>query len=338
MSAEVPFSHLLVERKGKAPHVLVMEMKSAATEFDVVIIGGGSAGYAAARTTASGGLKTVVIEGGKEVGGLCILRGCMPSKALLYAAEVLHLARHGATWGLDIPRAEFDLGRVMARKDAQIRDFADYRRGQLTDGRFSFIRANASFLDFRTLTLDNGQTVSGKHFVIATGSVVSPPPWPGLTEVGYWTSDDVLAAKTFPPSIIVLGGGAVAVELAQVMARFDSKVTLIQRSEHLLRDFDPDAAASLEQALRKDGIEVYTGTRVSEVSKSGGKKRVSLLHRGVAKQVEADEVLHALGRSPAVAGLGLEKAGVVLVDGRIQTDAGIETDRLKPLDQRASPQ
>ena len=99
-------------------------------EYDVAIVGGGSAGYAAARTAAGAGLRAVVIEGGAEVGGLCILRGCMPSKALLFTAEVLHLARAGATWGLRIPKAGFDFAKVMARKRAMVKEFADYRREQ----------------------------------------------------------------------------------------------------------------------------------------------------------------------------------------------------------------
>src|SRR5271163_1603326 len=120
-------------------------------DFDVVIIGGGSGGYAAARTAAGAGLKTAVIEGGQEVGGLCILRGCMPSKALLYAAEVKHLAEHAATWGVRTGKVSFDFAKVMARKNAQIKDFADFRVQQLHAGKFQFIRARANFLDAHTV-------------------------------------------------------------------------------------------------------------------------------------------------------------------------------------------
>jgi pyruvate/2-oxoglutarate dehydrogenase complex dihydrolipoamide dehydrogenase (E3) component len=115
-------------------------------DYDAVILGGGSAGYAAARTAASAGLKTAIIEGGEEVGGLCILRGCMPTKALLYAAEVLHLAGHAGLWGVRTGKVGFDFERVMARKNALIKDFADYRRHQLAGGKFKFIRDRARFL------------------------------------------------------------------------------------------------------------------------------------------------------------------------------------------------
>ena len=125
-------------------------------DYDVAVLGGGSAGYAAARTAAGAGLKTVVIEGGEEVGGLCILRGCMPTKALLYAAEVMHLASHAGPWGIRAGNVSFDFTKVMARKNALIKDFADYRRQQLAGGKFKFIRANASFVDAHTVEIEIG--------------------------------------------------------------------------------------------------------------------------------------------------------------------------------------
>src|SRR5438094_5306126 len=113
---------------------------TASYDFDVTILGGGSGGYAAARVTAGAGLKTVVIEGGEEVGGLCILRGCMPTKALLYAAEVMHLAAYASTWGIHAQKITFDFGKVMARKNTLIKEFVEFRQQQLTDGKFQFLR------------------------------------------------------------------------------------------------------------------------------------------------------------------------------------------------------
>src|SRR5271165_4884124 len=129
-------------------------------DFDVAVIGGGSGGYAAARTAAGAGLKTVVIESGREVGGLCILRGCMPTKALLYAAEVKHLAQHPEVWGLQTGGVGFDLAKVMARKSAMVADFADFRVQQLNSGKFKFIRAMAQFTDAHTLALSTGATLT----------------------------------------------------------------------------------------------------------------------------------------------------------------------------------
>src|SRR6266404_4100591 len=130
-------------------------MKGSTTthEFDLAIIGGGSAGYAAARTAAADGLKTVVIEGGTEVGGLCILRGWMPTKALLYAAEVKHLTSHARSWGIHAPEVSFNFGEVMGRKNTLIQEFVDFRREQLASGKFEFLRARARFADAHTLEL-----------------------------------------------------------------------------------------------------------------------------------------------------------------------------------------
>jgi pyruvate/2-oxoglutarate dehydrogenase complex dihydrolipoamide dehydrogenase (E3) component len=294
-------------------------------DFDVAIIGGGSGGYAAARTAAGSGLTTVVIEGGREVGGLCILRGCMPTKSLLYAADVLQLARHARTWGLEVPQAGFDFAAVMARKDAMIREFADARVRQLTGGKFKFIRALARFTDPHTVALNNGQTLTARHFILSTGSVVAEPPLPGLSQVGFLTSDDALALKRPPGSLIVLGGGPVAVEFAQFFARFDTQVTLIQRSDHILRDFDTDAALELERVFRRDGIAVFTGTRLTDARREGGSRGVAFEHGGRQARAGAEQILFALGRTPNTAGLDLEKAGVKTEDRRILTNDRMQT-------------
>ena len=294
-------------------------------DFDVAVLGGGSGGYAAGRTAAGAGLKTVVIEGGKEVGGLCILRGCMPTKALLYAADVIHLARHAGTWGVQAPQVGFDFEQVMARKNAMVKDFADGRVQQLTSGRFKFIRATARFTDTHTVGLSTGDTLTAGYFIISTGSVVSEPPLPSLRNVGYLTSDEALRLAGPPKSLIVLGGGAVGVEFAQFFARFDTQVTLIQRSPHILRDFDTDAAAELEKVFRREGMTVVTDTRLLDAGRDGGLKVVSFERDGKTETASADEILFALGRTPNTAHLHLEKAGVETDRGRIVTNERMQT-------------
>jgi pyruvate/2-oxoglutarate dehydrogenase complex dihydrolipoamide dehydrogenase (E3) component len=167
-------------------------------DYDLAIIGGGSGGYAAARTAAAAGLATVVIEGGEEVGGLCILRGCMPTKALLYASEVMNLSRQAATWGIHNKETTCDFAAVMARKDQLIAEFAAFRQQQLSDGRFEFIRALARFDNPHTLILSTGRRISARHIIISTGSIVAPPILHQLRQVEYLTSDDALKLQTLP--------------------------------------------------------------------------------------------------------------------------------------------
>jgi pyruvate/2-oxoglutarate dehydrogenase complex dihydrolipoamide dehydrogenase (E3) component len=317
-------------------------------DFDLAIIGGGSGGYAAARTAVAQGLKTAVIEGGKEVGGLCILRGCMPTKALLYAAEVMHLATHSSTWGIRSEDVSFNFGQVMQRKNEMVKDFADCRTGQLTSGKFEFVRAMARFVDSHTLELQpcgnptkvghtaeageasadlksGSRKLTAKAFVIATGSVVAPSPVPQLNELDYLTSDTALDLERLPKSLIVLGGGAVAVEFAQFFARFGVKVIMIQRSPHILHEFDEDAAEALAKVFRREGIQLYTGTKLLGGRKTGGQKEVSFEHQGKTMRVHAEEVFYALGRIPNLAGLGLEKVGVEIEFTRIKTSHTMQT-------------
>jgi pyruvate/2-oxoglutarate dehydrogenase complex dihydrolipoamide dehydrogenase (E3) component len=318
-------------------------------DFDVAVIGGGSGGYAAARTAAGAGLKTAVIEGGREVGGLCILRGCMPTKAFLYAAEVKHLAEHAETWGLRAGKVSFDFAGVMARKNAMIKDFADFRVQQLNSRKFKFIRANAKFLDAHTVELDSpcssgresapsssnknqsrltsAATLTARHFVIATGSSVAPPPLPQLNDVGFITSDDAVSLKKLPKSLIILGGGAIACEFAQFFARFGVEVTLIQRSGHVLKEFDADAGIEIEKVFRREGIRVFTGTKLLDAKRKGKLKTVSFEQSGKTVSVSAGEIMIALGRVPNTASLSLEHAGVktesdrVVANGKMQTSA-----------------
>jgi len=282
------------------------------THFDYIVIGGGSGGYAAARTARETCEHVAIIDGADPLGGLCILRGCMPSKTLIYSAEVLHLAEKAKVFGLRIPEAAADMAALHKRKLDTIAEFAEYRQEQLESDRFTLFRDYAKFIDDNTIELGDGTRLTADHFMIATGSVVSEPPIPGLREVPYWTSDDVLDLDFLPEKVIVLGGGIVACELAQFLRRIGSEVIQIQRSPHILKEMSPEAATVIEAQFRSEGIELYTETQIETIAHSDGHFSVSFQHQGKNLRVEAPHLFNALGREPAVAGLNLEAAGVEL--------------------------
>ena len=297
--------------------------------YDFVVIGGGSAGYNGAATAAALGLKTAVIEGAKEVGGLCILRGCMPSKTLLESAHRAESIRRAGEFGLKAEYLGADGSAILARKRRLIADFAGFRRHQLESGKFAFIRGHASFVDAHTVevqTLDGKvERVHGKAFLISTGSVINWVDVPGLRECGVLSSDDVLESDRTPKSVIVLGGGPTALEFASYFAGIGAKVTVIQRSAQLLKEVDADLAHALSAALGKRGIQIMVDTKLVAVEKSGEMKRVRFEQLGRECTLEAEEIIYALGRKPAIEGLALTNAGVTLERNAIRTNEHQQT-------------
>ncbi|MBV8378419.1 MAG: NAD(P)/FAD-dependent oxidoreductase [Verrucomicrobia bacterium] len=298
--------------------------------FDFVVIGGGSAGYAAATAAAGAGLKTVCLEGGKEVGGLCILRGCMPSKTFIESANRFLTLRRAKEFGLSAGPIAFDPEAIIRRKRDLITAFARHREEQLTDGRFKFVRGRAEFTDshhLRVKLLGGGEEeIEGKTFLISTGSVLNFIDLRGLNEAGFLDSDTALDCEHFPQSVVILGGGAIALEFAHFYNALGVEVTVVQRSNQVIKEADPDIAEALVTAFRKRGVRVICGTKLLHVELTARGKSVWYEQNGQKKVAEAEEIFYALGRKPSVQGLGLEKAGVetdkhkaVVVNDNLQT-------------------
>ncbi len=284
--------------------------KSLSAPYDLIVIGGGSAGFNAARVAIGLGRRVAIVDGARELGGLCILRGCMPSKTLLYMAEVLHLAQKGKTFGLRIPSARADMRAIHVRKRRLIAEFADYRQQALLKGDFDLIRSHARFVDPHTVALADGRQLKAKHFLICTGSKVSVPPVPGLRDTPFWTSDDILDLDFIPKSVIILGGGIVACELTQFLNRIGTRVTLVQRSANILRDHSPAASAVVQQAFTDEGIELFAGTQIQSIAGTRRGVTVNFLHKGKLITRRAAHLFNALGREPNTAALDLPAAGV----------------------------
>ena len=296
------------------------------TTHDVIIIGGGSAGYAAARTAEEEGANVGIIDHG-PLGGLCILRGCMPTKAMLRSSDIAALIRRAPEFGLESTTVNPKLTAIIDRKNRLIKEFADYRIQTLKHPRFTLYQEKAQFLS-PTVIQAGPHQLSAKAFIIATGSVVSRLPIPGLEAVGYLTSDDALELRTQPESMIVLGGGAVALELAQFFLRIGVHVTLIQRSDQIMSQTDRDLTEPVEANLQEEGMTIYTNTSLEQVTQSPrGDKTVHFLHHGQAKEVTASTILQALGRRPNIDGLDLEKAQVKVHNRTIVVDKTMQTSQ-----------
>lgn len=302
-------------------------MTNKGERFDLIVLGGGSAGYAAARTAHELGKRVAVVDGAEELSGLCILRGCMPSKTLIYSAEVLHLAQKGNLFGFKGPQPIADLAAMQKRKREIIKEFSDYRKNQLLDGRFTLIRDHGKFIDSHTIALLGGGTLEADKFLICTGSVIKTPNLIGLAECSYKTSDDVLGLEQLPEECVVLGGGVVACELAQFLTRIGCRVIQLQRSSHILKEFAQESSEVVESAMRKEGVDLRTGVSLQSFENLGNERTlVNFEHQGQSHSLETKFLFNALGRTPATNNLGLEKIGIKPAkSGHIPTNAHQQT-------------
>ena len=297
-------------------------MKQTAGKQDLVVIGGGPGGLVVASVAAQTGLRVTLVEKSQRLGGDCLHTGCIPSKTLIHAARTVHAARTGfreglldAMPGIDFSAAIDTVNRAI--ETIQAHDDPERFRGYGCDVRFG----KAKFTTSQTVSVDE-EVITGRRFVIATGSWPAVPPIPGLEEAGFETSDTIFSRRDLPRQLAVIGGGPVGVELAQAFARFGSRVTLVEMGERLLAGEDPDVSAELRTLLEQDGIQIITGARITMVHRAGESRQLMLEDKGT---VECDRILVAAGRRPAAHGLGLEAAGVEFGAAGISVDARLRT-------------
>lgn len=295
--------------------------EASASKYDLCVIGGGSAGYAAAVTGRDLGKSVVIVDGPGPLAGLCILRGCMPSKTILRSAEIAQLVRRASEVGVVTTAPVVDVKAVIERKRRIINGFADYRAEEIET--FPLVRGHARFVAPDSIDVE-GRSISAERFIVATGSSIAVPDIAGLMDTGFITSDDILEMESLPKSIVVLGGGPTACELGQYLSRAGVRTTMIQRSATLLSGEDADVAIALRSALEREGIRVLTGTTLVRAERSGGAKRVFFTREGVEEVADADEIFVALGRSPSIDGLDLDAAGIAHDEG-ITVDPYLQT-------------
>jgi len=278
-------------------------------DYDYTIIGSGGASFSSAIEAVKYGAKVAIIERG-TVGGTCVNIGCVPSKTLLRAGEINHIAKNNPFVGLHTSADDVDLAPLVKQKDELVTDLRNSKYVDLIDDYgFELIKGEAKFVDEKTVEV-NGMQLTAKRFLIATGASPSVPKIPGLEEVDYLTSTTLLELKKVPKRLIVIGSGYIGMELGQLFHHLGSEVTLMQRSPRLLKEYDPEISEAITQAITEQGINLVTGASFERIEQDGNVKKVHVEVNGKKRIIEADQLLVATGRTPNTATLNLEIAGV----------------------------
>lgn len=295
------------------------------SSYDLTIIGGGPGGYVAAIRAARLGLKTAIVEEG-EMGGTCLNRGCIPTKALLHSAELFHQFGRAAEFGITASVRGFDYARMSGRKESIVT--------RLRSGVEALVRrGGATIIPGRARIAGEGRVeVSGAtpalirtgKTVIATGSRPSRPPIPGIDGPGTLDSDQVLALKDCPRRLVIIGGGVLGVEFATLFGLLGNEVAIVEMAGSLVPGLDLQVSGLLRKSLEAKGIKVFTGARVTGVS-SGARVTCAFSVGEERLEVGGDAVIVATGRRPNVEDLGLETVGIALERGFIKVDGRMET-------------
>ncbi len=290
--------------------------------YDLIIIGGGPAGYLAAERAGHAGLGVLLIEK-RYVGGVCLNEGCIPSKALLYSAKLCDGARHGEKYGVTAEKVVLDHETVIGRKNKVVKKLVAGVKASLKKNNVTLVEGMA-LIEGKSeegyLVGAGGETYAGKRLLIATGSVPVLPPIPGMKEgleKGYiLTNREILDLKAVPASLAIIGGGVIGLEMASYFNSAGSRVTVIEMLDHIAGNTDREISEILLKNYQKKGIEFKLGVKVTEIKESS----VVYEAGGQVYTAEAEKVLASVGRRPATEGVGLEKIGVELERGRVKTD------------------
>ncbi|RME03244.1 MAG: hypothetical protein D6805_07115 [Planctomycetota bacterium] len=294
-------------------------------EYDFVVLGGGSAGSAAAAEAVKLGVGRVALINEEELGGLCILRGCMPTKTLLFSAEFLLHARDCREVGVDLSQVRYNFSTIMERKRRLVQRFQSAKIAAMKRGGYSILFGQGRFTSPQTIRVGE-RNITFRTCQISTGSTHAIPPIEGLSKIDYLTSDDVLELKAPPASLTIQGAGPVALEFATFFAALGTKVFLLNRSPILNQGEDPDLSNQYKNMLEHHGINVYAPAKTLRISSTPAGKVQSLVEVQQRKfLVETEKFLVATGRIPHISHLNLEAANVQHQKGKILLNEYLQT-------------
>ena len=290
-------------------------------EFDLVVLGGGSGGYASALRASQLGMNVVLIEQDK-LGGTCLHRGCIPTKALLHAGEVADSARHAGEFGVKAEFISMDMLAVNAYKDGVISKLHKGLQGLVKSRNITYVEGHGKLVSKNTVEV-NGVQYTGKNVVLATGSYPKTLPGLEIDGVQIITREQAMSMDRVPSSVIVLGGGVIGCEFASVWHSFGSDVTIIEGLPRLVALEDESSSKQLERAFRKRGIKFETGTKFASATKSANGVTVTLEN---GSTFTAEVLLVAVGRGPVSANIGYEEQGITMDRGYVIVDEKCRTN------------
>ncbi len=294
----------------------------------ITIIGGGPGGYVAAIRAAQLGAQVTLLEN-DTLGGTCVNRGCIPTKSLLHSVEIVNTLRNASAFGITTGEISIDFSVIAQRKEAAVQQLVAGIKTILKKKGVRVIKGTGTLVDSRTVAvLEQNEKITSDAIVVATGSKAFIPPLKGANQPGVMTSDEILKMVEFPKSVVIIGGGVVGLEFAQILHHVGSRVTIIEMMPRILPVEDEEITNMLTNILSKDGVEIIAGATVTDIGSKGQDEKEVRFTIGVSKQEQkrtGEKVLLASGRQPYTGDLGTQKVGIEVKGSRITTNKRMET-------------
>jgi dihydrolipoamide dehydrogenase len=292
----------------------------------VIVIGGGVGGYPAALRAARLGADVTLIEK-DEIGGVCLNKGCIPTKVFLHSASIYREMKRASLFGLNTEKLEIDFNRLLARKKTIVDRLTGGVASLLKNKNVKVLKGTASFIDSKSMKiLETGEVLTGDKFILATGSIPAKLSIAGSEDVPLLTSDDLLNMGSLPSSLLIIGGGYIGVELGQFFCRMGVKVSIVEMLNRIIPTEDEEISRALEGFLSREGMSIFTQAKTEKIKRDGKNKRVIFSTADGKKEIVTSEVAQTVGRRPHYLGMNIEKIGLKTEMGRITVNDRMETN------------